>query len=59
MSRRTRMCRRCGKHPAKFKYRGVVKADADHDLCQQCFRAIENANRAKRIASPAPDANDV
>ena len=32
---------------ARFQYRGVVKADRDHTLCFECFRAAANRLRAR------------
>jgi len=40
-----RLCSECGKRPARFRYRGRVKRDSDHDLCMQCFREAEEANK--------------
>lgn len=42
-----RMCRECEKRPAKFIYKGYVKADADHDLCMQCYRKLRDATARK------------
>ena len=44
-------CRVCEQHPAKFRYRGEVRADRDHELCFECFRAEVNRQRAKRLAA--------
>ena len=45
---KTKLCSECGKRPAKFKYRGVVKSDNDHDMCLQCFRsAVEQGREGK------------
>jgi hypothetical protein len=44
-------CRACEQHPAKFRYRDEVRADRDHELCFQCFRAIVNRLRASRMAA--------
>ena len=53
--RRTRVerhiCRACQEHPARFRYRGVVKADRDHTLCFRCFRAETNRQRARMMAA--------
>ena len=38
-------CRTCHEHPAKFRFRGQVRADRDHELCFQCFRAEVNRQR--------------
>jgi hypothetical protein len=44
-----RLCVACRARRALFRYRGVVKADADHTLCFQCFRALKNR---ERLANP-------
>lgn len=36
--------------PAVFKYRGEIRADRDHDLCQYHYRRIRESNRQKEIA---------
>jgi len=46
-----RQCLECGDRPARFLYRGVVKADADHTLCFQCYRAMCERARARRLAT--------
>lgn len=38
-------CRSCFERRALFCYRGQVRADAQHDLCFRCFRALRNATR--------------
>jgi hypothetical protein len=38
-------CRSCQQHRARFRYRGEVRADRDHELCFQCFRAMVNRLR--------------
>lgn len=45
------VCRRCQRHPARFRYRGEVRADRDHDMCFKCFRAEENRQRARLMAA--------
>ena len=43
-------CRGCRKRDAKFRVRGGrVKADDQHDLCFQCYRAHQNKRRAQRM----------
>jgi hypothetical protein len=42
------LCAVCGTRPARFQYRGVVRADRTHTLCFQCFRAA--ANRARVLS---------
>lgn len=46
-------CRLCAAHPARFRYRGQVRADRDHELCFQCFRGIVNRLRARRLGEAA------
>lgn len=46
-------CRGCGAHPARFHYRGVVRADRDHELCFRCFRSAVERLRALRLAEQA------
>jgi hypothetical protein len=38
-------CSACRTRPARFRYRGAVRADRDHDLCFRCFRALSNRMR--------------
>jgi hypothetical protein len=50
-----RRCQGCGARRALFRYRGVVKADRDHTLCFECFRAERNRRRSQLLASiPSP-----
>jgi hypothetical protein len=48
-------CRACEAHPAKFRYRGEVRADRDHELCFRCFRAVINSLRARSMAGRWPE----
>ena len=41
------LCQRCRDRKAKFQYRGVVRADRDHTLCFECYRAERNRGRAR------------
>jgi hypothetical protein len=45
-----RLCRSCAERKALFRYRGVVKADRDHTLCFECFRAERDRRRAQALA---------
>lgn len=45
--------RGCEAHPARFPYRGEVRADRDHELCFRCFRAVIDRLRSKALAEPA------
>lgn len=44
-----RLCLGCGLRRPLFRYRQVVKADADHTLCFQCYRALQQRLRAVRM----------
>jgi hypothetical protein len=44
------LCLACRNHPARFKYRGEVKADRDHTLCFRCYRAELDRARARRLS---------
>ena len=44
---KTHLCVACRGRRALFRYRGVVKADADHTLCFRCFRALKNSLRSR------------
>jgi hypothetical protein len=46
-----RACVECRVQPARFQYRGRVRADRDHTLCFRCFRAEVNRQRAHRLAA--------
>jgi len=46
-----RLCLGCGARRALFSYRGTVKADRDHNLCFECYRAEVNRLRARRLAA--------
>jgi hypothetical protein len=48
--RGARRCLSCGERRALFFFRGVVKADRDHNLCFECYRATVNRLRARRLA---------
>jgi len=48
-----RLCLSCGERRALFFYRGVVKADRDHTLCFECYRAEVNRVRARRLGATA------
>ena len=51
------VCRQCRNHPARFQYRGQIRADRDHTLCFRCYRAEVNRLRARRlndVTSPPP-----
>jgi hypothetical protein len=43
------LCARCQSRPARFSYRGVVKADRTHTLCFRCYRAALDAVRTVRV----------
>lgn len=45
-------CSSCRARRARFRYRGAVRADRDHDLCFRCFRALRNR---MRVVAARPD----
>ena len=45
-----RRCESCEQRKARFRFRGVVKADRDHTLCFECFRAERERRRAQLLA---------
>ena len=52
-----RLCLACGERRPLFSYRGVVKADRDHTLCFECYRAELNRLRARRLRAFAAGAS--
>ena len=53
-SRRFRtLCAACQERKARFRYRGEVRADRDHTLCFECYRAEINRARARRFRERA------
>ena len=47
-------CHSCRLRKARFACRGVVRADRDHTLCFECYRAERNRRRAARLAPTGP-----
>ena len=46
-SKRTRYaCQSCRDRKARFSYRGSVRADRDHTLCFECYRAGRERRQA-------------
>lgn len=45
-----RLCESCKDRKARFRYRGVVRADREHTLCFECFRAERERRRARLLA---------
>ncbi len=41
----SRLCVACHQRPARFQYRGVVKADRSHTLCFRCYRSVIDSIR--------------
>ena len=53
-SRRFRtLCTACRERKARFRYRGEVRADRDHTLCFECYRAEINRARSRRFRERA------
>jgi hypothetical protein len=44
------LCALCRTGRALYRYRGVVRADRDHDLCFRCFRSERDRHRARLLA---------
>ena len=42
-------CVSCEARKALFRYRGEVRADRDHTLCFECYRAEMNRARSRRL----------
>ena len=47
-------CAGCCQRKARFRYRGRVRADRDHTLCFECYRAQNDRRRPERLAGMAP-----
>jgi hypothetical protein len=43
-------CQSCKERKARFQYRGIVRADRDHTLCFECYRAARDRRRAQLLA---------
>jgi hypothetical protein len=43
-------CQGCRERKARFRFRGRVKADRDHTLCFECYRATRERRRAELLA---------
>jgi hypothetical protein len=43
-------CTSCLARQARYSYRGTVRADRDHTLCFECFRAERERQRARALA---------
>jgi hypothetical protein len=49
---RTRhQCLGCGARRSLYRYRGVVRADANHTLCFRCYRGLRDSMRSFRDAN--------
>lgn len=48
---RKHLCEDCRTRKARFRYRGIVRADRHHTLCFQCFRAERERQRARQLAA--------
>ena len=44
-------CAACRVRRALFQYRGAVRADRQHDLCFQCYRAERDRLRVRTMAA--------
>lgn len=48
-----KLCQSCRDRKARFAYRGRVKADRDHTLCFECYRAQRDRRRAVALVEVA------
>lgn len=46
-------CQSCLARRARYSYRGTVRADRDHTLCFECFRAERERQRARALIDAA------
>ncbi|HOU54429.1 MAG TPA: hypothetical protein PLQ97_10915 [Myxococcota bacterium] len=44
-------CKGCGQQWARYRFRGEVRWDSDHDLCFRCWRSLLEGHRQTLIAS--------
>lgn len=49
-----RACQQCRERKARFQYAGAVRADKDHTLCFECYRAERERRRAQLLATVPP-----
>ena len=49
-----RLCETCRERKARFRFRGVVKANKDHTLCFECFRSERDRRRAGMLSDVEP-----
>jgi hypothetical protein len=45
------VCCGCRAQRARFRFRGVVRADRSHTLCFRCFRSERDRQRAQALAA--------
>lgn len=50
------LCVGCRERKARFRFRGLVKADRHHVLCFECFRSTRDRRRAQMLAEVTPPA---
>jgi len=50
---RRALCAACRERKARFRYRGEVRADRDHTLCFECYRAQRNRRRVLTLTGVA------
>lgn len=48
-----RLCKLCGRRPAKFTFRGRVKRDRQHDICHRCYKTLRDRNAARMLPTAA------
>jgi hypothetical protein len=45
-----KLCAGCLERKARFRFRGEVRADRDHTLCFECYRAQLNGLLARKMS---------
>jgi hypothetical protein len=45
------ICRSCKHRNAKFTFRGQVKWDCQHDICNSCYRKLRDQNAAVQLGA--------
>ena len=46
------LCQSCRDRKARFRYRGIVRADRDHTLCFECYRSERDRQRSRLLTEP-------
>jgi hypothetical protein len=52
-------CQSCQERKARFRYRGVIRADREHTLCFECYRSARDRRRAQMLADRGSTLSDL